>query len=345
MASLIPPGRLKTTLKAGMRTVERLSFSSRLKQQLADRLEARIMELAIEITNICNADCSFCAYRYMKRQKHVLANEQFEEFLRRYAEYGGGDLNLTPIVGDPLVDKNLIVKIRSARRIKEIAHIHMFTNLIGLSSFDIKDLLSSGINVIVVSTCIGEREMYLRIFGVDRYYAVMDNLERLLEENHRSGQKVQINVSLRSERPYGKVVSSPDYKRISHLYGRHFGIMDKEYDNWAGLVRLEDVPKGQTFRKIEDMSEPCSLLHRGLIIFPNGDAGACWCRDVEGQLIVGNVFRDSLEAIWKGEQLRAIRANWWQGHIPPLCQNCYRYTSLSDFLCKHRNRILNMNTA
>ncbi len=40
---------------------------------------------------------------------------EFTVLLEKYAEYGGGDLNLTPLVGDPLVDKDLTHKICMAR--------------------------------------------------------------------------------------------------------------------------------------------------------------------------------------------------------------------------------------
>jgi radical SAM protein with 4Fe4S-binding SPASM domain len=303
-----------------------------------------MMRLAIEVTNICNANCSFCAYRYMKRRKYILSDGQFKYFLERYKEYGGGELKLTPIVGDPLVDRNLINKIKMAKRAKEIRHLYMYTNLIGLGNFNIKDFLLSGIDEIDVSTCICSREMYKRIFGVDRYDTVMHNLQLLLEQNKKLGHKVKINISLRCEKPYRVVRSSPDYKYIINLYGRHLEILDDKYDNWTGLIKLDDLPRGQRFRKLKNMSEPCSLFYKGLIIFANGDVGACWCRDVEARLIVGNIYKDLLEDIWKGERLRLIRENWMEGYIPSVCRNCYQYTPLSEFLLANKRRILGMKT-
>ena len=268
----------------------------------------------------------------MKRRKYIISNEQFEYFLQQYVEYGGGELKFTPIVGDPLIDKDLIGKIKMAKRMKEITHLYMFTNLVGLGNFKIRDFLLSGIDEIYVSTCICNKEMYQRIFGVDRYDIVMRNLKTLIEQNKRLGYRVKINISLRCEKPYNIVRLSADYKHITNLCGRHPEILDDRYDNWAGLIELDDLPKGQKFRKIRNMSQPCSLLYEGLIILANGDVGACWCRDLEGELIVGNIYEDSLEDIWKGEKLGSIRENWLKGNAPLICRNCYQYSSLSDFL-------------
>ena len=152
------------------------------------------MILTIELTNICNAKCKFCAYRYQKREKNTISDELFKNAVCQFAGIGGGTLNLTPIVGDPLIDKNLISKIKYARKMKEIEHIFFFTNLIGLSNFDINDLLLSGIHKIHVSVCIGSREMYTRVYGVDKYDSVMQNLDSLLKENRRLGDRVKIEA-------------------------------------------------------------------------------------------------------------------------------------------------------
>lgn len=285
--------------------------------------------LAIETTNICNANCRFCAYRYMKRQKGILSNEKFEFFLKKYIEYGGGELKLTPIVGDPLVDRNLIDKIKMTKRTDKITHLYTYTNLIGLDNFDIREFLLSGIDKIDISTCFGGREMYKRLFGVDRYEDVMFNLMELIEENDRLGRKVKINIYERSEKPY------PEREEVNRIIDCGYKIRKMEnYDNWTGLIKLKDLPKGQEFRKIEDMSEPCSLFYKGLIILMNGDVGACWCRDVEAKLIVGNIYKNTLEEIWNGEVLKKIKQNWHNGHIPLICKNCYQYTPLSGDIRK-----------
>ena len=63
------------------RFLRNLLFSrkNRLKTGEKERLlaitENRIMKLAVEATNICNANCIFCGYRHQKRNKYIFMPE------------------------------------------------------------------------------------------------------------------------------------------------------------------------------------------------------------------------------------------------------------------------------
>lgn len=291
--------------------------------------DLRISRLAIEITNICNANCSFCAYRYMHRPKTILSNEQFKFFLDKYVEYGGGQLKFTPIVGDPLVDLKFIDKIKMAKETGVINYLYTYTNLIGLGNFKVEELIQSGIDKIDISTCLGGKEMYKRLYGVDQYENVMHNLRELFLENKKFGSPVKLEIIVRSDKPYKEMVEDFDYRYFVEVYGYTPRIMEN-WDNWTGLITKKDLPKGQKFRKIGSMEKPCSLFYRGLIILTNGEVGACWCRDMETQLIVGNIYKNSLEEIWNGKKLKSLRKNWQEGRLPEVCKKCYQYTPYEE---------------
>ncbi len=295
-------------------------------------MEDRILKmsrLAIEVTNICNAKCQFCAYRFLKRPKRTLTNGEFRFFIEKYVEYGGGELKLTPIVGDALTDKDLIEKIKIAKEYQKITHLYLYTNLIGLSQFDIKEFLNSGIDKIDVSTCLSGRETYKRLYGVDKYDEVLVNLKKLFQVNlEECGNKVKIDIIIRGEKLDGIPIIGPDYDYFVKEYRYHPRIIEN-YDNWTGLITEKDLPEGQKFREIVDMSKPCSLFYKGLIILANGSVGACWCRDLEGTLIVGNIYKNTLSQIWQGKKLQKLRDDWEQGKIPEVCKNCYQYTAIN----------------
>lgn len=310
----------------------------RLRQILQDH----IMTLGIEVTNICNANCQFCGYKHQKRAKETMSNALFRYSIYQYAAAGGGRLDLTPIVGDPLVDKALVDKIRFAKQMKEITYVSLFTNLIGLDSFNPEHFLSSGIDEINISACLGSKRMYARIFGVDRYDSVTQNLDTLLRENRRLGNRVKVIIHLKGDKPYRQITSSPDYRRICRLYGRTVCHIDDQYDNWAGLVQDDDLPKYHTFRKVHNMSEPCVELYNGMIIFANGDVGVCRRRDLDAKLVIGNIRECSLKDMWGGERLHTIRERWVKGILPRVCRRCYCYAPLSRLLAHGRRTILSM---
>lgn len=311
-------------------------------QHLKEILEGRIMILTTEVTNICNANCRFCAYRHQRRTKGIISNELFKQAIHQYAEAGGGILSLTPIVGDPLVDRSLVDRIKFAKQIKQIGYILLYTNLIGLEDFDIKDLLRSGLDSINVSTCVASKEMYASMFGVDRYDSVVQNLETLLRANRRLNDRLKVTVHAKADKPYDQTTSSPTYRRIVKRYGREACHIDYQYDNWTGLINEDDLPRHHTFAYVRDISEPCSELYNGIIVFFNGDVGICARRDLEATLVIGNIHESSLEDIWRGEKLQTIRNQWMKDNIPTICRRCCCYTPLSRFITYSKTGISRM---
>ena len=68
--------------------------------------------LVTGVTNICNAKCTFCAYPKVVANKTlqtgVMSFEIFKKAVDEWSAAGGQDLDLTPVVGDPLVDPGLL---------------------------------------------------------------------------------------------------------------------------------------------------------------------------------------------------------------------------------------------
>jgi len=71
--------------------------------------------LVTGVTNICNAKCTFCAYPKVVGQQNPPdrhhAVRRFKKAVDEWAAVGGQSLDLTPVVGDPLVDPGLLEKI------------------------------------------------------------------------------------------------------------------------------------------------------------------------------------------------------------------------------------------
>src|ERR1700704_696229 len=90
----------------GRKYLARLEFRFR-GNALLPLLASSIRHVSIETTNICNANCVFCAYQYQTRPTGIMSVELFRKIIDEYSELGGGELGLTPTVGDPLIDKHL----------------------------------------------------------------------------------------------------------------------------------------------------------------------------------------------------------------------------------------------
>ena len=50
--------------------------------------------------------------------------------------------------------------------------------------------------------------------------------------------------------------------------------------------------------------------------------------DVEAELIVGDLNENSLEEVFEGEQMAALRQRHWREDFPAVCQRCSYYVSV-----------------
>ena len=286
-------------------------------------LDERPLRINVEPTNICNANCSFCAKKYMKRKLGVMDFDTYKDILRQAKDMRIPQLKLTPLIGDPLMDPMIIDKIMYAKSLKCFEKIYFVTNLINLQD-SAEALIKSGIDDITVSTCLQGREDYRRIYGVDAYDKMLTNLKALLDANNRHGKPVEIKVSLRHDAGFDLKKTCIDELPIER---DRIDVMEI-YDNWGGSISQKDLPSGTSFRDPGDMRIPCSQIYTGPYVSHTGDVGVCRCRDYELVLKIGNIREQSLKDIWHGEKFRRLKQAWWDGNIPPFCRNCYTYDSL-----------------
>lgn len=306
-------------------------------------MEHKFINFGVETTNICNANCSFCGYRFMQRPKKVMPWEVYEKAVREFAKAGGGWLNFTPTVGDPLVDKRLIEKIEFADQLPEIAGTFLYTNGILLHRFDTDRLLRSGLKRLAISTFIGGREGYKRYYGKDKYGQVVQNIINVARRNRELASPVKITLHLRVEGDKRTWYDTDVYRTLADLIGEENIDYLDTYDAWGGLIKKEDIPEATELEEplpVEVKARsPCFELYRRVHILADGKVGACVCVDLEGEIKIGDIGEQSLDEIWHGEALAAYRREWVKGNLPKVCRNCTRYTGVDDFIKDNRKRV------
>jgi len=307
-------------------------------------MEHRFINFGVETTNICNADCSFCAYRHMERPKTVMKWPVYEKAIEAFIANGGGSINFTPTVGDPLVDKQIIRKIRHARSHRSITSVMLYTNGILLNRFPTDDVLTSGLTRLAISTYVGTREGYKRYYGRDRYDKVITNIETIAQRNRELGSPVLITLHLRVAREEGEWKNTEAYRRFEELVGASNISFLESYDAWSGRIELGDVPAGCEMAESLPVEikkkSPCFELYRRVHVLADGTVGACICVDLESEIKIGDINKQSLQEIWRGDKLKTYRAEWLKGNLPKVCQTCTRYTPLETFIDENRKRIV-----
>jgi radical SAM protein with 4Fe4S-binding SPASM domain len=304
--------------------------------------------LTTGVTNICNAKCSFCAYPKAVQgktlQQGVMPFDVFKKAVDEWAASGGQSVDLTPVVGDPLIDPNLLEKIHYAVHQAGIKNLALTTNAILMNRNDThKRLVDSGIHRVFISTEGTSREMYEKIYGVKQYDEVISGVRNLLDYNRSRGEPVHIAIRFRNAQRPSTIVRSEDFKKnikpyLSPKVRVNFTV---DYDNWGGTIRPEDLKGFMRLRPTPPkVNAPCVALF-GFAVRHDGAVRLCGCRfkrsDID-DLIVGNIREQTLEEISKSERAWEIIKGFYSGKRPETCAGCTMYRPIDREWLRQRAR-------
>lgn len=285
--------------------------------------------LHVEGTNICNARCVFCAYPQMERRKVTMSMEDFRRVVADYVAMGGRSVSLTPIVGDPFVDKHLFERLDHLMGLPEVRGISFYTNAILMDRGKIERLMAyAGKLHVHVSWGGFDEETWNTIMGVPKFQEARDAVLAFLEVKERTASPIPFTLALRCP---DSACTGPLWETLDAHRKR--GLVEiapmPDYDSWAGKITptaLEAV--GLRPRTMPHKKGPCELLFTKPVVLANGDVNACACRDVEAELVVGNVHDQPLSKIWAGPEIDALIERHERGDYPDVCKRCTYFVSV-----------------
>ena len=288
--------------------------------------------LSIEGTNVCNAKCVFCANTVMERKKQPLPMELFKKAVDELAATGSTSLDFNVTIGDPLLDPYLLERSRYVtRNYPQFTSLGFVTTLQWLHRYPIDEFWDCGIGWMGISTTLSGRERYAEFFGVDKYDQMMANLLTLIEENGRRSRKIGYYINIKpTNEPVEAILNHPDLQRINGMVEQDLVAEVKRQgmyvDDWQGAVELPAYLKKRPL--YPRAFRPCAQLFGGMIVYSNGNVGACNCRDFEAssELVLGNIKDKTLADLWSGEKLAHLRSDWRRrNQVPEICRTCRHY--------------------
>jgi MoaA/NifB/PqqE/SkfB family radical SAM enzyme len=302
--------------------------------------------ITVGTTNICNAKCVFCAYPQAVKngtlRTGVMTLATFQKVVSEWAKNGGKAMDLTPVVGDPLIDPGLMEKIQFARG-AGISHIDFTTNGILLNHQDnYKKLVDLKVSTIHISIGATDEAMYREIYGVDQYQKVIGGIHNLLAYNRQMGEPVYINFRFRNAQRPSEILNSADFTNYikPFLSARVEVNFTVAFDNWGGTIRQEELPGIMRLRKLRPkVKVPCFYLF-GFAVRHDGSVRICGCRmkssDLD-DLVVGNINQQSLEEIAASPGVKNIIQGFYAGNRPDTCKLCTFYFPITrGWLAKRR---------
>ncbi|MBE6124601.1 MAG: radical SAM protein [Erysipelotrichaceae bacterium] len=273
----------------------------------------RFKKVYVEINNTCNFNCSFCIHT--ERKKELMSIEKFSHIINEIKDYT--EYIYLHIMGEPLLHPNLndFVNICKNNNLK----VNITTN--GSLLKKKKDILVNNpirqINISLHSIEKEDETFYEYIKDV------LDVVDEILE-------KTDTYISLRLWNVEDENNSRQDYilKTLSDIY--NVSLDSIELKNYRSITIRKNLflsmdrrfiwpsLKNEVFSltgRCKGLKEMCGILVDGTVV-------PC-CLDAQGDINLGNIFKDSFKTILDNKRTKNILEGWNKNTCSELlCKKC-----------------------
>lgn len=270
----------------------------------------RFKKIYIEITNVCNKNCSFCSTS--SREKKEMSLREFEHILKEIKPYTR--YIYLHIKGEPLIHSKFIELLNLCDKY-EIS-VNITTNAEYLDKYK-KEIVNSkcirqvNISIQAVDDSIKFKEIlnatdYIqensKIYIVYRYWALNDVI---LDIKKHHMIKTLIEHYNSDKETIEKICNMGNIKIKENMY-----LNKAKRFNWPKV--------GSNIEK----NGNCNGLKTHIGILSDGTVVPC-CLDSEGVINLGNIFTESLNEILSKDKVNSIIKNFNDGkRIETLCASC-----------------------
>ena len=252
----------------------------------------RFKKVYIEITNICNLNCSFCIKD--NRMKKEMSIDEFETVLKKIDKYT--DYIYLHVKGEPLIHNKLDEILSLTNKYKK--YVNITTN--GVLLKNKINILKKYNNIRQINISLhseNNKDNYIddildavdelkTIFIVYRFWTLKDNKldNKMLEYLSKIKEKYNINNEL-----YNEIINGNNLKISNNIYINK----DKEFE-WPDISNNYYNENGF-----------CYGLKNQIGVLVDGTITIC-CLDSFGVSNLGNIFNDDIEIIMNSEKVKNI---------------------------------------
>ena len=300
----------------------RKAYGSVRKKQIEDftlRLPDFPRRIDLEITNLCNIQCTICPRSDMARPRQHMSPDLWKSIIDQLRGYGLVD-SWFHLFGEPLLHPRLFDMLEYARRSGAFLHSGLSTNGMKLSLDNSRRLIESGLHRIVISLDGVDEKSYSKVRSGGDYHRIVNNIEGFLEEYKRSTvpakpevliQIIETTVNQETVISFEKLWS----ERLDPIHG--IQLYKKRFMDFAGTVDFCKRPENP------EPNLPCVGLWFEMAVYSDGRAVTC-CFDADAKQVVGDVNENSLYKIWHSKRFNHYRHSHrmreWRAF--PLCNQC-----------------------
>ncbi|MCL7489479.1 MAG: SPASM domain-containing protein [Desulfobulbaceae bacterium] len=272
--------------------------------------------LLIENTNCCNARCVMCPRDTLTRKRGFMEFGLFEKIMNELA-----GARRKPVVhlhgfGEPLLDPLLPERIRLAKSCG-IEHTYIVTNGSLLFPETSRKIIDAGLD-----------RMKISFYGTDEesYNATMRRLDfKVALQNIKDFMRIRKELKKRTPKLILQYLpQEANGARIKEFQSLWRSLPDKNGGDCLNISSLDNFGGGRSYNIVgEKIVSVCFYPWTAMSVLWDGSAVTC-CMDYNGVQNVGDVNCQSIEEIWNGPVLSAIRRNFGKRDYSgfPTCRNC-----------------------
>ncbi len=275
--------------------------------------------LQLELTNACDLRCRHCHFHGEGVTKERAVGHMAESVWRAaLAEIATWNTELTVQpwgMGEPLLHPQLWEVVAVAKAIPRTT-VGFYSNGMQWRDEDIKAAMHSRIDWVCFSVDGLDPARFAHFRDGGTLAKVVDTIERLHAARTRRGGR------------------APGIRINMVAYDEHMTTAESFVERWRGIAESISISRfrpvgSRRFSPIELPRVPCYQLTSLLPVAWDGRVAMC-CEDPQIKEPVGTFPESTLEAIWNGERMQAMRAAHRDGRydVSALCKDCDAWTGI-----------------
>lgn len=278
--------------------------------------------MLLEITNVCNNCCIFCANSKTTRKKKMMDLEFGKKILKEAYENGTREVGFYA-TGEPLVNMDLEKYIAYAKQ-TGYEYVYITTNGTLLDQKRAESLIDAGIDSVKFSINASNADDYLLIHGKDDFDKILNNIAIFDQVRRHAPKPVNLFLSC--------ILTSFTQKIKEEMNLLFKDIVDD-------MFFLECVNQGGYMYEINQRlaiggrggyhpaDNICPMFFKNLYVSVEGYLTMC-CTDFQNYLVVADLNQEPLKDAWNNQYAQKLRLAHISHNLQgTLCFNCIYNTN------------------